>query len=114
MLHYLLRDMPHGGVLGDMPDHTTVDTTGVQEETEEESETPSKGQKARYRRSRSPASTSSLSSAPRMEDATNVFTQACRTMIAQFRKDRPKADRALDSSDRALRLIPTKKKLLIR
>ena len=112
MLHYLLRDMPHGGVLGDMPEDTTVDTTGVQDLTVEESVTP----KRVHPRSRSPVSTSSLSSsAPRMDDATNVFTQACRSMIDQFRRDsRPKVDRALDSSDRSLRLVLTKKKLLIR
>ena len=167
LLHYLLREMPEGGVLGDMPEDCRVDThdgeedvdvydaddgdgeedgeneekyIDLQSEDEESEEVvaapvpaqtpPPRPRRKRRRhqlRSASPASNSSGSSlatdatrqrnAYAVKAASETIQTACSSLVSSFadiRKtvlQKKKAD-SLDRSERALRLVLTKAKIV--
>ena len=119
LLHYLLEGTAHGAVLGDVPKAVGMDTNKsfVDMSQDDNGEVlPHTPQviNRRRRRSRSPAmSIGSTASSSSMKDATKHFQTACKTLVSSFqsnlRKSQP--DSSLDSGERALRLVKTKRNL---
>ena len=94
MLHYLLRDVPHGAVLGDMPVGTMVDTNDTNKPDEDKVEvnlvTPEKSHpppvrnRGRSSRSVSPARTNSPYASKDCDgvaESTQTFTKSCEQLV---------------------------------
>ena len=125
MLHYLLQDVPHGAVLGDMPADTVIDTNETNEVTTTvDLITPEKSlPQSVVRRNRPVSPASSISSYASKHDgiaeATKTFTKSCEELVKGIQRsfqantaNNPtgKSD-SIDRGDRALRLVTMKQKL---
>ena len=88
MLHYLLREVPHGAVLGDMPADTVIDTNQTNEATTDEINlvTPEKFRpQSVVRRHRPVSPASSISSYASKDhgiaEATKTSPKSCEELV---------------------------------
>ena len=125
MCHYMLQQMPRGGVLGDLPKHALVDT-----EVEDFTPTPltptGKSRHAQLAKSRrhqrfrspspAPSETSLASSSPSLSSASvsgavGTFNHACMSFINAMKTQRQVQRGVCDASAESLRLLDQKKKI---
>ena len=116
LLHYLLLRMPHGGVLGNVPQKAAVDTNGDDKSYVDEDPIT---MHQRTLPSSSPSSAASLNR--RSKKMQTSFQKVCETMlnsIEDMKKATKKSDTdtkketSVDRSEHALRLVLTKRKII--
>ena len=104
LLHYLLLDMPHGGVLGNVPSNVSVDTNDEDKQYVDQRTPPS------------PSSAASLNR--RSHKMKSSFQRVCESMLTsiedmkQVTKKSNTKETSVDRREHALRLVLTKRKIL--
>ena len=132
MIHYMLQQMPRGGVLGDLPTHALVDTEVVDDFTPTPLTPKDKSRHAQLAKSRhaksrrhqqfrspspAPSETSLASSSPSLSSASvlgavGTFNHACMSFIDAMKTQRDQTQRGVcDTSAESLRLLDQKKKI---